>query len=185
VTLNAVRLSLAMLAAGALGACAAAVTDTPYLGTYNPTTLNYIADKGPLYTEIVGNPFAVSDAEVGRAVTEAMYGAHFGQPVRFTTERDPNNPSPYRVVVLFNPGRGVTAAKLCQNSQQTSEPATGNLRVMAALCAAGYRETSLTGTIAAATSPDDAAFRGLIRQMTAQLFPPRNPNIQNSPVFEL
>jgi len=182
--LNAVRLSLAMLAAGAIGGCAAGVTDTPYLGTYNPTTLNYIAGKGPLYTEIVGNPFAASDAEVGRAITETMYGAHFGQPVRFTTERDPNNPAPYRVVVLFNPGRTVTGADLCQSPQQASEPTTGALRVLAALCAAGYRETSLTGTIPAAPSPDDSAFRGLIRQMTTQLFPRQNPNLQGPTGFE-
>ena len=183
--LNAVRLSLAMLVAGVAGACADGVTEPPYLGTYNPSTLNYIAGKGPIYTEIVGNPFAASDAEVGRAVTDAMYGAHFGQPVRFSTERDPNSVSPYRVVMLFNPDRGVAAADLCRGSQPASAPVAGTLRVMAALCAGGHRETSLSGTMAAANSPDDAAFRGLIRQMTAQLFPRRNPNIQGPLDFEI
>ncbi len=47
---------------------------------------------------------------------------------------------------------------------------------MLAFCAAGTRESSVTGRVSGVTDPDDAAFRGLIRQMTMQLFPPKNPD---------
>jgi len=191
--LSAIRLSFAGLALAALSACAVGgVTQPAYVGTFNPQTLSYIAGKGPLYIEIVGNPFPASDEEVGRAITSTMVGAHFGPEIQFTTERDATNPSPYRVVMVLNPGRGVNPNSMCRNSPQpvdsttgpSAGPTAGPLRVTAALCAGKYRETSLSGSIAAVNSPDDAAFRALIRQMTAELFPPRNPNLMDPNDFQ-
>jgi hypothetical protein len=172
--------------AGALAACAGGSVTPAYLGTYDPSKLNYAASKGPIYTEIVGNPFGVPDADVAGAVTSAMFGAHFGQNVRFTTTRDPENASPYRVVVLFNPARGVAPQDLCADPRQPSEAAGDVLRVMAVFCAGASRETSLTGRVAGVRRTDDPAFRHLIRQMTAQLFPPINPDLLNdADVFDL
>jgi len=176
--LNVARQSLAVFILGALSACAAAnVTQPAYVGTFDPLTLSYIAGKGPLYTEIVGNPFLASDEEVGEIITRTMVGAHFGPVIQFTTERDATNPSPYRVVMVFNPAQGVDPRTMCRNSRQPTEPNTGSLRVIAALCAGADRETSLSGSIAAVNSPDNDAFRSLIRQMTTELLPSRNPNI--------
>ena len=110
-------------------------------------------------------------------MTGTMFGSHFGPDVRFNTARDPENTSPYRVVVMLNPGQGVTPTKLCENSQQPSAPASGTIRVMLAFCAGHYRETSVRGRVAAVSDPNHAAFRGLIRQMTIELFPPKNPNL--------
>lgn len=183
--LKAARLSLAALVLTALSACAVnSITQPAYLGTFDPKTLGYIAGKGPLYTVIVGNPFPASDEEVGRVITSTMVGAHFGPKIEFTTERDATNPSPYRVVIVFNPSQGVDPRALCRNSQQPTDPTAGSLRVMAALCASKYRETSLSGSIAAVNSPDHAAFRALIRQMTVELLPPRNPNLLSPNDFQ-
>ncbi|MHA1599988.1 MAG: hypothetical protein ACTSW2_04105 [Alphaproteobacteria bacterium] len=176
--LNAARLSLTGLVLAALSACAGtSITQPAYIGTFDPLTLGYIAGKGPLYTEIVGNPFPSSDEEVGRVITSTMVGAHFGPKIEFTTERDATNSSPYRIVILFNPGRGVGPSELCLNSQQPTNPTVGSLRVMAALCASKDRETSLSGSIAAVKDPDNDAFRALIRQITVELLPIRNPNL--------
>lgn len=184
--LSVARLSLAVLVLAGLSACASvSVTQPAYVGTFNPSTLGYIAGKGPLYTEIVGNPFTAPDEAVGRAITATMVGAHFGPEIQFTTVRDTANPSPYRVVMVFNPARGVDPAALCRTSPQPTGPAAGSLRVAAALCAGAYRETSLSGSIAAVDSPDDAAFRDLIRRVTAELFPPRNPNLMDPNDFEI
>ena len=188
--LSAIRLSFAGFALAALSACAVgSVTQPAYVGTFNPQTLSYIAGKGPLYTEIIGNPFPASDEEVGRAITSTMVGAHFGPVIQFTTERDPTNPSPYRVVLVLNPGRSVNAHSMCRDAPQpadsTTGPTAGPLRVTAALCAGKYRETSLSGSIAAVNSPDDTAFRALIRQMTVELFPPRNPNLMDPNDFQI
>ncbi len=167
----------ALLLAGGLTACAGGAVDPPYHGTYDPSMLRYIAGKGALYTQIVGNPFSASKDKVERVVTGTMFGAHFGPDVRFSTKRDPDNTSPYSVVLLFNPAPSVTAIQLCAAPDpQLARPASGQTRVMLAFCASGSRESSVTGRISGVTDPDDPAFRGLIRQMTGQLFPPKNPD---------
>ncbi len=187
--LNAARLSLAGLALAALSACAAnSVTQPAYLGTFNPQTLSYIAGKGPLYTQIVGNPFPASDEEVGRIITRTMVGAHFGPEIEFTTVRDPANPSPYRVVMVLNSGAGVSPTAMCREVPQptgaSAGPIAGPLHITAALCAGQDRETSLSGSIVAVSNPDDPAFRALIRQLTAELLPRRNPNLMDPNDFE-
>ncbi len=164
----------AALAAG-LGACAGgAVGPVQVGGGYDPFTLNYIATKSSLYTQIVGNPFKVPKGRLDSAVTGTMFGAHFGQPVRFSTTHDPNNTSPYRVVVVFNPSRTANPNKLCQDAQQPSRETTGEMRVTMAFCSASEYETSVSGRLQGVTDPNDPAFRDLIRQMTVQLFPNNN-----------
>ncbi len=172
--------------AGGLAACMGGAVDPPYIGTFNPATMNYMAAKGTVYTQVVGNPFAAPQKEVDRTVTGTMYGAHFGPNLRFSTKRDPDNTSPYRVVVAFDPGPNLTPAGLCKNSHRsaaatTAATATGTdtVRVMLALCASSYRESSVTGRVSGVTDPKDAAFKALIRQMTGQLFPRRNPNLDD------
>ncbi len=160
-----------------LSACAGGIVDTPYNGTYDPAMLRYVAGKGDLYTQIVGNPFNASKDKVERVVTGTMFGAHAGPDVRFNTTRNPGNTSPYSVVLLFNPAPSVTAIQLCEDpGPQLATAASGQTRVMLAFCASGYRESSVTGRVAGVTDPNDPAFRGLIRQMTGQLFPPKNPD---------
>lgn len=176
---NAMRVSLGLLLLAGLAACAGGTVGSAYLGTFDPSMLRYAAGKGAMYTEVVGNPFNAPKEEVERVVTGTMFGSHFGPDLRFSTKRDPENPSPYRVVVMFNPGRGVTASKLCMDSQQPSRAATATLRVMLAFCSSGYQETSVTGRVAGVDDPNDSSFRSLIRQMTMQLFPPKNPNVNH------
>ncbi len=164
-----------LLLAGGLTACAGGAVDSPYTGTYDPSMLRYVAGKGDLYTQVVGNPFEAPKDEVERAVTGTMFGSHFGPDVRFNTTRDPGNTSPYSVVLLFNPAPSVTAIQLCEDPDpRLATAASGITRVMLAFCASGYRESSVTGRISGVTDPNDAAFRALIRQMTVQLFPPRS-----------
>lgn len=182
------RIQLGLLLATGLAACTGNAVDVPYVGTFNPMTLHYMAGKGAVYTRILGNPFTAPREEVERAVTTTMYGAHPGPDLRFSTLRDPDNTSPYSVIVMFDPAPSLSPAALCKDpgrsAAATTENAgtairTGTIRVMLALCAAGYRETSVTGRVSGVSGPRDAAFKALIRQMTGQLFPRRNPNINN------
>ena len=175
------------LLAGGLTACAGGAVDSPYTGTYDPSMLRYVAGKGALYTQIVGNPFSASKDQVESVVTGTMFGAHFGPDVRFSTKRDPDNTSPYSVVLLFNPAPSVTATQLCEAPDpQLATAASGQTRVMLAFCSSGYRETSVTGRISGVTDPDDAALRALFRQMTMQLFPPKNLDlIDGGPDFDI
>ena len=60
--------------------------------TYYDTSYTPIQDialaggSGQLLTQILGNPFNVSQEDFDKGVTDAMYGAHFGPPTHFTTE---------------------------------------------------------------------------------------------------
>lgn len=169
----------------ALTACADGVVGPSYTGTYDPGELRYVASKGALHTDVVGNPFGAASSAVGRAVTAAMDGANSGPPVRFTTERDPRNPSPYRVVMVLNPAPGVAEGSVCTAADAQDGETAGTLRVIAAFCSGSDRETSVSGHLDGVAGPDDPAFAGLIRQMTAQLFPPRNPQPQDGADFDI
>ncbi len=96
------HLTLGLALAGGLSACAAGAVDPAYISTWDPRTVNYLAAKGPVYTQVVGNPFKAPQVTLERSVTSAMSGANAGQPLSFSTRKDPNNTSPYRVVVIFN-----------------------------------------------------------------------------------
>jgi hypothetical protein len=181
------RLLPPLFAAAALAACAAgAVGPANVGGSYDPRMLNYVAAKGALHTRVLGNPFEAPQERLDAAVTGAMAGAHFGPPIRFSAKPDPGNPSPYHVVVMFNPGRGVTARKACADPQQpTAGPSGGTLRVLMAFCSADADETSVSARLARAGGPDDPAFRALIRQMTGRLLPARNPDPIGADDFDI
>lgn len=168
-----------------LAACAQDVVGPSYVGNYDPGELRYVAGKGSLHTQVVGNPFATPPEEVERAVTAAMYGAHAGPRVRFSPEADPRNPSPYRVVMVLNPAPGVAEGSVCTSAASADAAVGEPLRVVAAFCAGSDRETSVSGRVDGATGPDDPAFGALIRQMTAQLFPPRNPQPIDGADFDI
>ncbi|MFQ5468540.1 MAG: hypothetical protein ACE5DS_10465 [Kiloniellaceae bacterium] len=167
----------AMLAGAVAGCAGGIVSPTDVGGSYDPHMLNYVAGKGDLYTRVIGNPFAADMAALETAVTGSMYGSHFGQPIRFNTARNPENTSPYHVVVLFNPSQPVTAAQICADpAGQATDAAGARLRVVMTFCSSNYYETSVSGQLDQARGPDDPAFHTLIRQMTTELLPPRNPD---------
>ncbi len=168
---------LAAALATAVTACGGAVlSPTRVSGGYDSSTLNYIAGKGKMYTQIVGNPFEVPKDQLGSAVTRTMFGSHSGPTIRFSTERDPNYTSPYRVVVVFNPGKTVDPYKLCQDVPYPVGKSPGALQVAMAFCSASDYETFINGRLDGVKGPDDPAFRTLIRQMTSSLFPRISPD---------
>lgn len=175
---RATQVAASALLAGAVTGCAGGiVSPTDVGGSYDSRMLNYVAGKGDLYTRVIGNPFKADKAALESAVTGTMYGAHFGQPIRFNTARNPENTSPYHVVVLFNPSRPVTAAQICADpAGQPTNAAGAGLRVVMTFCSSDYYETSVSGQLGQARGPDDPAFRALIRQMTTEMLPPRNPD---------
>ncbi len=151
------RLIVIVSMAAAAASCAAdGTTVLPlYVGSYDPGMLNYAASKGGMLTEIVGNPFDVPKEEVGRAVTNNMTGSHFGPKVVFTTKASPDNPSPYRVVVLFDPAPNAQAQRLCSDPNQPS--AGGSAEAHGRLLQLGHGhhlDRGLDFQAAAADAPD-------------------------------
>jgi hypothetical protein len=175
------RLTTGLVLAGGLSACAASAVDPNYVSTWDPKTVNYIAAKGAVYTQIVGNPFQASQAEFERTVTGAMAGANSGQPLRFSIQREADNVSPYRVVMVFNAKRGFTPQRLCGDTAPGSRQADGPIEIMAALCAGTSRETSVTARFTETSAGhEDPALKTLLRQITQQLFPSKNDNLLGS-----
>jgi hypothetical protein len=181
------RLTSSLVLAGGLSACAVSAVDPNYVSTWDPKTVNYMAAKGAVFTQIVGNPFLASQAEFERTVTGAMAGANFGQPLRFSTQKDSGNRSPYRVVMVFNAKAGFTPQNLCDETAPGTRQADGPIQVMAALCAGTSRETSVTARyVATSAGHQDPALKSLLRQVTQQLFPSKNDNILGNPsAFDL
>lgn len=181
------RLVPPLAVAAVVAACAAGTVGPANVGgSYDPQMLGYIAAKGALHTRVLGNPFEAPQDRLDAAVTGAMTGAHFGPPIRFSAKPDPDNSSPYRVVVMFNPGPGVTAGKLCAGPEQPAAGGRGGpLRVLMAFCSAGAHESSVSARLERAGGPEDPALRALIRQMTGRLLPPRNPDPAGPEDFDI
>lgn len=173
------RLLLVLFAAGTLAACAGASMVQPAIvtATYDPSVLQYIASRGGLPTEVVGNPFNAPDEQVHSVVRETMARSHFGPKFPFLAEKPQGFASSYRMVVVLNPAPGGAAYhKLCAGTaaSQAGGPATGEVRVAAALCAGDRMITSTKGRVAGARGPQDPAFVGLIAQVSHALFPLRD-----------
>ena len=59
---------------------------TYYDYSYTPISdISIAGGSGQLLTQILGNPFNVDQEQFDKAVTDAMYGAHFGPPTHFTS----------------------------------------------------------------------------------------------------
>lgn len=140
---------------------------------YRTSYLGYSADRGGLLTEIVGNPFPAPKTAVDDAVTETFGQRGFGPKLDFFTVPPEGYSSAYRVVVLFDPAEGAAPARLCRDPFQPQVQRPGKVGVLAAFCSGDRRITSAGGSIDGAGGPDDPAFRKLMSQVAALLFPSR------------
>jgi len=175
----------AATAASLLAGCAGTATlphHYVYDG-YRTSYLSYSADRGGLLTEVVGNPFDAPKTAVDEAVTETFGQRSFGPKLDFFTVPPEGYSSAYHVVVLFNPATGAAPARLCRDPFQAQEERPGKVGVLAAFCSGDRRVTSAGGSVSGASGPDDPAFRDLMSQVAALLFPSRpgdrSPNDNN------
>lgn len=175
----------AVTAAGLLAGCAGTATLPHHFvyDAYRPSYLSYAASRGGLLTEVVGNPFDAPKTAVDDAVTETFGQRAFGPKLDFFTEPPEGYSSAYRVVVLFDPAPGAAPARLCREPAQAQDKRPGRVGVLAAFCSGDRRITSAGGSVEGASGPDDPAFRRLMGQVSALLFPSRpgdrSPNDRN------
>lgn len=175
------RRYMRFLGVGLLSAMLAACAGTPTVqpasitGTYTPRLLNYVAGKGGMLTEVIGNPFNAPKEEVDRVVLATMERSHFGPRFPFFTEAPADYTSPYRVVVALDPARSTSPYTLCAGGVETRQRApTESNRVEAAFCAREQVITSTSGVVAGPLGPRDPAFVNLIEQISLALFPPHD-----------
>ena len=174
---------LAVLALAALGGCSrAGVIDYVRLEPrYQPQQCGSAAGGRDLMVEVQGNPFAISQDEFAALVTDAMQGAHFGQPTNFTTSPGDSARPDYRVRLLFNGPGASTGGIVCAGEPATIGPSPnrGDVRLLAAFCHNQDPLSYLTAHISGLQDAHDPALRDFVRQVTSNLFPPQNYQERN------
>jgi len=142
--------------------------------TYDPGEFAFVAAGRDLHVEIVGNPFGGDQAAFEAAVTDAMQGRHWGQRTNFTTTPGEDARLTHRVVFLFDPLPSQNGSRLCRGeaTDLRTERVAGEIALFGAFCREETARSRIRGHIAAATGPEDPAFRELVGQVTRSLFPP-------------
>jgi len=175
-------LALCLLSAAALATGSGFISYTKLSYSYSPRDIAYAGGSGELWTEIGGNPFAVPQADFDQAVTDAMYAAHAGPPTKFTTNPGPTARRMFHVRLLFN-GPPSNSSLICAGPPPAvPAPSGGSFTLYAAFCQDADSLAFLQAQGDSFSSPTDPDFREFIRQVTAHLFPPQNPQLfRNSP----
>jgi hypothetical protein len=143
--------------------------------SYRPNDIAYAGGPGELWTEVIGNPFGAPQPDFDRAVTSAMYGAHFGPATKFTTLPGPAARRAFHVRLMFNPPAMTNSTHICTaNPLFGPSVGAGAVRLSAAFCQDGEALTFLQADGGRFSGPSDPRFRGFIRDVTMQLFPTQN-----------
>jgi hypothetical protein len=122
-----------------------------------------------------GTPYALPQAEIDQAVTDAMQGTTFGVPTRFISSPGGSSAA-YRVVMMFGPPAGVDGYALCASRPEPpsgvfgTAPA-GQVNVIAAFCRGDRAVTSAEGRIGTGAGPHSPEFQHGVSQFAVVLFP--------------
>jgi hypothetical protein len=148
---------------------------------YRAQQFAYAAGGRDLEADVQGNPFAMPKEEFDATVTDAMQGAHFGQPTNFTTTPGDSARPGYRVRLLFNGPGASTGRIVCAGEPAIigPSPEAGNVRLLAAFCNGPYPLSYLSAHVSGIRDAHDPAFRDFMRQVTTNLFPPQNRQEQD------
>ena len=148
-------------------------------GGYDPGDTNGARGGRQLPTVVTGNPFSVPDADFVRTITEAM------SPSAAVVSRDQEAAAkaPLRVLMLFNAST-YTGDRLCDRSKPLAvappSPAGsgsggGRMDLVATFCRGDSPMTQVITSLNIA-GPNDPHLKNMMQQVTANLFPPRNPD---------
>jgi hypothetical protein len=154
-----------------LTGCAAGTINYVHTDTsYDPTHMARIPYTGPLYADVSGNPFGISQGDLQRVVNDAI------QPPGARSEVGQG----VRVHFAF----GATAAdRHSACTMAGNNTMAGTISVVAALCRGGGGAlTYLVGSVDDVKGPSDPRFESFLRHTTAQLFPKTDPN-RDPPCF--
>lgn len=153
---------------------------------YDPGDVNGVHGGRQLPTVVSGNPFSVPDAEFVRAITEAM------SPSAAAASRDQAAAAraPLRVLMLFNAST-YTGDRLCDRSKPlaVAPPSTagsasggGRMDLVATFCRGDSPMTQVITSLSI-SGPNDPSLKNAMQQVTANLFPPRNPD-RNGDIYD-
>jgi hypothetical protein len=156
---------------------------TYYDYDYTPISdISIAGGSGQLLTQILGNPFNVDQEQFDKAVTDAMYGAHFGPATHFTAAPYGDFKRIYYVRLGFGGDSPLGINTICTIPPAPPERnamANGSASLSAAFCQEGRVLTYLEASGSGYAGPSDPRFAEFIRNVTFKLFPPNNPNNPN------
>jgi hypothetical protein len=178
---------LAATAAFALAGCAllgpSRISHSTTDPAYRLNEVYYAAAPGAMRTVVTGDPFGVGRERFDEAVTEAMYGTHFGPDMEFVTDPAEDLNRHYKVVMMFDAPLSAGGRAVCDVSPSVQPAAATSaaapsadrpVRVVAAFCRDDLPLTELAG-VTPRTGVDDPAFEDFVAQVTMRLFPASNP----------
>jgi len=154
---------------------------THYDIAYTPITdISFAGGSGQLLTQIFGNPFSLPQEQFDKAVTDAMYGAHFGPPTHFTTTPIGDFRRSFYVRLVFGSSFPISINTICIAPPEGPRIGAnqGEVRLSAAFCQEGRPLTYLEGGGKGYSGPTDPRFVEFIKLVTYNLFPPQNPELR-------
>jgi hypothetical protein len=145
--------------------------------------ISFAGGSGQLLTQILGDPFNPPQDQFDKAVTSAMYGAHFGPATHFTTTPGGSFQRKFAVRLVFDSVYPMSINTICVTPPQQPSPRTGpsngSVSLSAAFCQEGRVLTYLEAGGSGYSGPNDPRFTAFIKNVTFNLFPPNNPNNPN------
>ena len=174
-----VRIATIAASALALSACAGQVQTsygdiTPF---YDRSVVTHASAGGAFPLVVHGSPFpGVAQPQAAEAIARDMRLPGWFPPTRFAPAPVADAPrGDYRLVLVFNPARPVSAADACGDLREVPvAPQSGpETTLRAAFCTRGETISDTTAR-AAAAAPGSPAFRELLDQVSVTIFPERN-----------
>ncbi len=172
-------LGLCVTLGSLLTACSSTVpqTTSEIWPLYRPTEFARASGGRDTYVVLRGDPLAMAPGQFEQTVLSNMQGQNWGPRTNFTT-KPTNFDNSYKVVMLFN-GPNMNNAQLCANPGAVTYR-TGpqpQLHVQAVYCRYDQMMTASQGWLKPqGNGVSQAAFAGLIQQVTSDLFPAFNPD---------
>jgi hypothetical protein len=122
--------------------------------------------KGDITVVVRGSAFGVDQKTLTNLVLQNMKGADWGPHARFTAASDANTARTYFYVMMLNGPVNITGAALCARPAQplAAGPAraSGEIRLVTALCRFDKIATSVSGRATGVKGPDDPNVHRLI-----------------------
>ena len=178
----AILAALGLPAAVSAPASAYTIKTAVILGSYTPEDAGYGARRGrDLPAVIIGNPFQVPVDVTAAAVNSGMRD---GGPAP-SMSGPQAAVAPLRVIWQLEGGTR-TANDICdrRNPLALTTGGSASLNIVATFCRGDYAMTQVIGSADPVDDPRHPEFVNFIRQMTTNLFPPRNTDFlgdQNFP----
>ena len=147
-----------------------------YPQRYSEGEFSYAARRGEMQVDVRGNPFSMIPERFADRVVAEMKGATRGPEVKFATSPSGEGSAPYRVVMLFNGPPGAFGDDACAETATAYPPNGKELRLLTTFCNGDVALAESEGWAYNVTSPNDAKFRELVRQVALSLIPTHDYN---------